>query len=107
LAEKKNMIALPLVPEKFGLRLPPERHCLLKPNITIVPKKRPIGDMQVDTPYSAPQTARSHIISPQQQQQPLFLPQPTVMPTMQLPKTKPKVVEEDDYDMDGKNIFLY
>lgn len=38
LATRKNNIPLPLVPEKFGLRLPPERHCLIKPNIMIVPK---------------------------------------------------------------------
>jgi transcription initiation factor TFIID subunit 9B len=46
LAEKKNQLALPLVPEKFGLRLPPERHCLLRQNISIVPRKRN-GDMQM------------------------------------------------------------
>ncbi|KAI8923335.1 transcription initiation factor IID, 31kD subunit-domain-containing protein [Entophlyctis helioformis] len=38
LAEKKNSIPLPLIPEKFGLRLPPERNTLLKPNFQIVPK---------------------------------------------------------------------
>ncbi len=38
LAQKKNSIPLPLVPEKFGIRLPPERHCLIKPNISIIPK---------------------------------------------------------------------
>ena len=38
LAVKKNEIALPLVPEKFGLRLPPERHCIIKQNIRIEPK---------------------------------------------------------------------
>jgi hypothetical protein len=38
LAAKKNSIPLPLVPEKYGLRLPPERHLLIKQNIAIVPK---------------------------------------------------------------------
>ena len=38
LAAKKNAIPLPLVPEKFGLRLPPERHCIIKQNITVLPK---------------------------------------------------------------------
>ncbi|KAJ3272631.1 Transcription initiation factor TFIID subunit 9B [Terramyces sp. JEL0728] len=40
LAQKKNSIPLPLVPEKLGLRLPPERHCLIRNNISINPKKR-------------------------------------------------------------------
>ncbi|EGF79699.1 hypothetical protein BATDEDRAFT_7075, partial [Batrachochytrium dendrobatidis JAM81] len=38
LAEKKNCIPLPLIPEKFGLRLPPERNTLTKANFQIVPK---------------------------------------------------------------------
>ena len=38
LAAKKNAIPLPLVQEKYGLRLPPERHLLIKQNISIVPK---------------------------------------------------------------------
>ena len=38
LAAKKNAIPLPIVQEKYGLRLPPERHLLIKQNISIVPK---------------------------------------------------------------------
>lgn len=39
-AREKNSQPLPPVPEKFGLRLPPERHCLLVPNYTVKLKKK-------------------------------------------------------------------
>ena len=39
LAAKKNSMPLPQVPEKFGLRLPTEKHTLLAPNLSIAPKK--------------------------------------------------------------------
>lgn len=38
LAAKKNSIPLPLVEDKVGFRLPPERHLLTKQNISLVPK---------------------------------------------------------------------
>nr|KAJ3419360.1 hypothetical protein HK105_007047 [Polyrhizophydium stewartii] len=41
LAERKNSIPLPLVPDKFGMRLPPERNTLIKQNFQIVPKLHP------------------------------------------------------------------
>lgn len=37
LADKKNSLPLPSVPQKFGLRLPVDRHTLTAPTLTIVP----------------------------------------------------------------------
>lgn len=39
-AREKNSQPLPPVPEKYGLRLPPERHCLMAPNYTVKFKKK-------------------------------------------------------------------
>jgi hypothetical protein len=39
LAAKKNAQPLPLIREKTGLRLPPERHCLLSLNYQLLPLK--------------------------------------------------------------------
>ncbi|KAI8907891.1 transcription initiation factor IID, 31kD subunit-domain-containing protein, partial [Gorgonomyces haynaldii] len=36
-ATKKNRVPLPLVGEKYGLRLPPERHLLTRQNFTVDP----------------------------------------------------------------------
>ncbi|KAJ3126055.1 Transcription initiation factor TFIID subunit 9 [Nowakowskiella sp. JEL0407] len=39
IADAKNAAALPMVPEKFGIRLPPERHTLTGINFQILPKR--------------------------------------------------------------------
>ncbi|KAI8804623.1 transcription initiation factor TAFII31, partial [Cladochytrium replicatum] len=38
LAQRKNNVPLPIISEKFGVRLPPERHCLTATNFQISPK---------------------------------------------------------------------
>jgi hypothetical protein len=38
LAEKLNSQPLPLITEKTGIRLPPEKYCLIAPNYQIDPK---------------------------------------------------------------------
>jgi transcription initiation factor TFIID subunit 9B len=38
IAEEKNKIPIPLINEKYGLRLPPERHCLTQPNYRVLGK---------------------------------------------------------------------
>ncbi|KAJ1907517.1 Transcription initiation factor TFIID subunit 9, partial [Coemansia sp. IMI 209127] len=40
LAEERNKHPLPLIPEKYGVRLPPEKHTLTGVNFHIVPEKR-------------------------------------------------------------------
>ncbi|KAG2224164.1 hypothetical protein INT45_000179 [Circinella minor] len=41
LAEEKNKTPLPLIPEKYGVRLPAEKHCLTGLNFSIVPDAPP------------------------------------------------------------------
>ncbi|KAJ3161762.1 Transcription initiation factor TFIID subunit 9B [Geranomyces michiganensis] len=53
-AVKKNSVPLPLIPEKFGVRLPPERHTLTSTNFQIAVKRS----------HPAPQTGRPHSHQP-------------------------------------------
>ncbi|KAI8897930.1 transcription initiation factor IID, 31kD subunit-domain-containing protein [Globomyces pollinis-pini] len=110
LAAKKNSIPLPLVPEKFGLRLPPERHCLIRQNISINPRKRTA--MDIDSPNARPVQVHPNIVHPLSK--PIsFQPQaainlhPTpmtapvsVMPTTMPTTTNPATNVDDDYDME-------
>ncbi|KAI8888204.1 TFIID-31kDa-domain-containing protein [Backusella circina FSU 941] len=41
LAQEKNKTPLPLIPEKYGIRLPSEKHCLTGINFSIVPDAPP------------------------------------------------------------------
>ncbi|KAI8085238.1 transcription initiation factor IID, 31kD subunit-domain-containing protein [Thamnidium elegans] len=41
LAQEKNKIPLPLIPEKYGIRLPSDKHCLTGINFSIVPDAPP------------------------------------------------------------------
>ncbi|KAG0301581.1 Transcription initiation factor TFIID subunit 9 [Dissophora globulifera] len=43
LAEEKNKVPLPLIPEKYGIRLPHERHCLTAVNFDLIPELPPMG----------------------------------------------------------------
>ncbi|KAF9897387.1 Transcription initiation factor TFIID subunit 9 [Lobosporangium transversale] len=43
LAEEKNKVPLPLIPEKYGIRLPHERHCLTAVNFQLIPELPPSG----------------------------------------------------------------
>ncbi|KAJ3259973.1 Transcription initiation factor TFIID subunit 9B [Boothiomyces macroporosus] len=84
--QKKNSIPLPLVPEKLGLRLPPERHCLIRNNISINPKKR----ASIDTVQISKKPAVA---------------MPTAMPGVPMP-VQPVAINsnianaDDDYDME-------
>ncbi|PVU89151.1 hypothetical protein BB561_005522 [Smittium simulii] len=40
LATSVNKVPLPLIPEKYGVRIPPEKHTLTGINFQIVPEKR-------------------------------------------------------------------
>lgn len=102
LAAKRNRVPLPITGEKFGLRLPPERHLLIRNNFTcdLGYKKTKVSSkfssgmppMQPMTPNAAPQIiqSRSH---------PIPIQPISVQP---LQNTAPAVVEtneDDDYDM--------
>ena len=41
-ARQKNANPLPMIPEKFGVRLPPERYCLTGTNYKIKSRKREV-----------------------------------------------------------------
>ncbi|KAF9208591.1 Transcription initiation factor TFIID subunit 9 [Haplosporangium sp. Z 27] len=43
LAEEKNRVPLPIIPEKYGIRLPHERHCLTAVNFQLIPELPPVG----------------------------------------------------------------
>ncbi|UZO22620.1 uncharacterized protein OCT59_014978 [Rhizophagus irregularis] len=45
LAKERNREPLPPVPEKYGLRLPPDRHCLTAVNFQLIPEPPP-GHLQ-------------------------------------------------------------
>jgi transcription initiation factor TFIID subunit 9B len=38
LAAEKNATPLPLIPERYGIRLPPEQYCLTGANFQIIPE---------------------------------------------------------------------
>ncbi|ORX89190.1 TFIID-31kDa-domain-containing protein [Basidiobolus meristosporus CBS 931.73] len=63
LAEEKNKVPLPLIPEKYGIRLPPERYCLTAVNFQIVPEGTqplpPPPHVRSTLEQSAPQTSTS------------------------------------------------
>ncbi|KAG2174499.1 hypothetical protein INT44_006762 [Umbelopsis vinacea] len=41
LAQEKNKVPLPLIPEKYGIRLPHEKHCLTAINFQVAPNAPP------------------------------------------------------------------
>ncbi|KAH8553729.1 transcription initiation factor IID, 31kD subunit-domain-containing protein [Umbelopsis sp. PMI_123] len=41
LAQEKNKVPLPLIPEKYGIRLPHEKHCLTAINFQVTPNGPP------------------------------------------------------------------
>ncbi|KAF9298339.1 Transcription initiation factor TFIID subunit 9B [Mortierella antarctica] len=49
LAEEKNKVPLPLIPEKYGVRLPHERHCLTAVNFQLIPELPPRGSKVPDS----------------------------------------------------------
>lgn len=42
-AREKNSTPLPLIPEKFGPRLPPERYCLTASNYKLKERNKPVS----------------------------------------------------------------
>ncbi|TPX44892.1 hypothetical protein SeLEV6574_g04210 [Synchytrium endobioticum] len=111
LAEAKNAIPLPAIPEKYGFRVPPEARTLTSPNFVVrpahkTPLKRKVDDALMPQPY----TQQPQMVAPQQYmaqmpqptlyppQQPMYVPQPAVTMTN---ATHGGAADDDDYDMDG------
>lgn len=96
LAEKKNSIPLPLVPEKFGLRLPPERHLLIKPNINVVSRKQQSAQY-----YPVQQQSPSpHLQSNSLLQGSSMGYQASPLSQPQRPNVSKPSAADDDYDME-------
>jgi len=57
IAARRNKLPLPIIQEKYGVRLPPERHCLTAVNYQVVPQKVKSDQKQdqgsVNTPPSS------------------------------------------------------
>ncbi|KAH6598643.1 hypothetical protein BASA50_003679 [Batrachochytrium salamandrivorans] len=135
LAEKKNSIPLPLIPEKFGLRLPPERNTLTKANFQIIPKvhtsKRamvgqlnqsisPLARAQLQsgaTPHQGTVAGEGSVISGDasmasemvQLAMPVPSAHPVAAPSLTMPTSaaqKVQAQEDDDYDMEGIPAFV-
>ncbi|KAI8983750.1 transcription initiation factor IID, 31kD subunit-domain-containing protein [Pilobolus umbonatus] len=50
LAQEKNKLPLPLIPEKYGIRLPADKYCLTGINFSIVPDAPPPPKNNFDKP---------------------------------------------------------
>ena len=88
LAQKKNSIPLPQIPEKFGLRLPAERLTLTAPQVKII-KKSNSTVQELENSINQNTFAISGM--------------PTIpgMPGMStIPNTRKIQVEDDDFDME-------
>ncbi|KAG0226932.1 hypothetical protein BGW42_003286 [Actinomortierella wolfii] len=82
LAEAKNKVPLPLIPDKYGIRLPPERHCLTAVNFQLIPELPPLGTQ------SAPELAE-------------IKPDPNAMDTKETPSLSGFIKKADsDEEMD-------
>ena len=58
IAREKNSIPMPLINERFGIRLPPDRFCLTASNLQLVKKDRPqqkdLPSKEIKIPLSMP-----------------------------------------------------
>ncbi|EPZ35562.1 TFIID-31kDa-domain-containing protein [Rozella allomycis CSF55] len=88
LAATRNAQPLPVINEKQGIRLPPERHCLLSLNYQVLPKKA--------EPSKINQTAPTRALNPPSALQHISQPAPVPMNVVQAIN----FAEEDDYEDD-------
>ncbi|KAI8379403.1 transcription initiation factor IID, 31kD subunit-domain-containing protein [Radiomyces spectabilis] len=93
LAREKNKAPLPLIPEKYGIRLPADKHCLTGINFSIVPDAPPPPRAVVDKP--AP------VHEPTSETADVTMIQAATPPSQSEAASKRKrhVPEEDDYDI--------
>ncbi|KAI8816852.1 transcription initiation factor IID, 31kD subunit-domain-containing protein [Fimicolochytrium jonesii] len=88
MAAKRNAIPLPLIPEKYGVRLPPERHTLTGTNFQVVVQKSKTKPPPLRAaPPDQQQQAFTH---DDQQHQPMDISQPPpVLPSATMPSLPP------------------
>ena len=98
IAQQKNSIPLPLITEKFGLRLPPERNTLTRQNFAIVPQKRLTPSTNPIDLSNIPAFITKNASSADL---PLSQPVHHIAPPIQITNSNNKKQDEDDdYDMD-------
>ncbi|KAL1919852.1 uncharacterized protein VTP21DRAFT_1783 [Calcarisporiella thermophila] len=116
LAEEKNRTPLPLIPERYGIRLPPERHCLTAINYNLVPEAPPPPKPIIPNSSNAPLSLSTSSINdntaapsqfsnatPNTQQNPHNMPTsspdflPSILPSSNGPSKRMRD-EDDDYD---------
>jgi len=91
IAARRNKLPLPIIQEKYGVRLPPERHCLTAINYQVVPQKvtvkqEPKQDQMSSNPTQNQQT------QPQQSTQ-MKLPTSTTVPPPRMNSTPSSVLQ--------------
>ncbi|KAI8083152.1 transcription initiation factor IID, 31kD subunit-domain-containing protein [Halteromyces radiatus] len=85
LAEEKNKTPLPLIPEKYGNRLPADKYCLTGLNFSIVPNAPPsLSNTTTQQPSSTSSTTTTTIAANDSQ--------------LQQSKRRRDDMEDDDYD---------
>ncbi|KAI8837068.1 transcription initiation factor IID, 31kD subunit-domain-containing protein [Chytridium lagenaria] len=110
MALARNNVPLPLMQEKYGLRLPPERNCLTGVNFNIVPQRaaapaEPTIPSNSTWSVPVPQVSHLHpeVLSfrappPMMIPTPSSLPAPMVMASRTVTMTSSTNMAEDDYD---------
>ncbi|KAI7876159.1 transcription initiation factor IID, 31kD subunit-domain-containing protein [Mucor mucedo] len=90
LAQEKNKIPLPLIPEKYGIRLPSDKHCLTGINFSIVPDAPP-PPRPVDKVSSGLMDTQETLVEPETEAAPVNAP-------VEVVKRGRDAMEDDDYD---------
>lgn len=89
LAQEKNKTPLPLIPEKYGIRLPADKHCLTGINFSIVPDAPPPPRPTLD---------KSNTMDTQESITEADVDAPTTTTTNEPTKRGREAMEDDDYD---------
>jgi len=64
IAARRNKLPLPIIQEKYGVRLPPERHCLTAVNYQVVPQKVTVKQEQTSKNATPPRSQPGQVRTP-------------------------------------------
>ncbi|KAL9552643.1 hypothetical protein MBANPS3_003677 [Mucor bainieri] len=96
LAQEKNKQPLPLIPEKYGIRLPADKHCLTGINFSIVPDAPPPPRPTLDKSSSMIIDTQETLVDAEPSQSSAS--QPTATTSTEPVKRGRDAMEDDDYD---------
>ncbi|KAL7317639.1 Transcription initiation factor TFIID subunit 9 [Mucor circinelloides] len=96
LAQEKNKQPLPLIPEKYGIRLPADKHCLTGINFSIVPDAPPPPRPTLDKSNSMMIDTQETLVDFEPSQSSAS--QPTATTSTEPVKRGRDAMEDDDYD---------